>query len=254
MMKKIMDVKLEVFEGPFELLYHLIEKNEINIYDIPIALLTEQYLAYIEHFKLASMDSMSEFLLMASTLLEIKSKMLLPNAKKDDTDEVDPRDELVKQLIEYKKFKNIVPLLQEIGKDTELNYYKNPDTDLLDSLRIEKKPDIYEILDGVTIEILHKAFLEVIGRKELKTDKVRSSFNSVQRDLYTIDGKMSYIQDLLKLNSTVRFSKIFRTNAKKIEKVVTFLALLELIKLKTIIIEQENNFDEIIISAARLER
>ena len=251
--KKTMDVKLEAFEGPFELLYHLIEKNEINIYDIPIALLTEQYLAHIESFKQTDMDSMSEFLLMASALLEIKSKMLLPGIKKENEEDIDPREELVRQLIEYKRFKHVVPLWQEIEKEAELLYYKKPDTALLQSLRVKKKPRLHEVLDGVTMERLHQAFLDIMSRRELKTDKVRSAFNSVQRDSYTISGKMGYIRDLLRLRPKIAFADMFRINAKRIEKVVTFLALLELIKINAIHIEQENNFAEIMISAVKPE-
>lgn len=252
---KTVHIKLEIFEGPLELLYHLIEKNEIDIYDIPINTLTEQYLEYIEHFRSASMDSMSEFLVMAATLLEIKAKMLLPSEKPEPDEQEDPRETLVRQLLEYKKFKDIVPFLKE--KENPWRYFKKSDSILIDQSIDQKNEEVVsEVLSGITLDMLHKAFLEVMKRKELRTDPIRSSFGSVHRDMYTIQDKMEYIKSLLVLNKELVFKDIFRKNSGKIEKVVTFLALLELTKLNHISVKQKNNFADIYIisSIVELER
>lgn len=244
-MQKI-NLKLEVFEGPFDLLYHLIEKNELNIYDIPIASLTDQYILYIKKFSSESMDSMSEFLVMATTLLEIKSKMLLPKLQKEsEEDEQDPRSILVAQLIQYKHFKKLANLLSEMDFVTDKIFFKKEETNLVEFLVGEKKVDLNELLSGVTEKSLFELFEDVLRRRELKVDTVRSSFSSIAKDNYTISEQIIYIENLLKKSGEITFSKIFNKNSTKIEKVVTFLALLEMLKIKTIRIIQNNTFDEI---------
>ena len=211
------NIRLAAFEGPLDLLYHLIEKNEIDIYDIPIAALTEQYLAYLDAAEDRDMDGMSEFLLMAATLLEIKSKLLLPKPKAEEEEGPDPREELVQRLLEYKE---------------------------------QPPQELEDLLQGITMDDLYQAFRQVMARKETKEDKVRSSFRSVQKDLFTVGEKMEYIRDMLILHphEKTAFHTIFRRNAGKMERVVTFLALLELIKQKEVQITQEKNFGEIFIS------
>lgn len=237
------NIKLKTFEGPFDLLYHLIEKNQIDIYDIPISELTDQYLEYIAKMDTVDLDLMSEFLLMASTLIEIKSKMLLPQTKNKDIVEEDPRDELVNKLIEYKKFKLVAEQFASI-QDSEFKiFFKNPDLIQLDNTEY----NIEDSLKSVTLVDILIAFENVIKRKEKKLDKVRSKFNSVQKDLYTIEDKSEYILNLLELTSELKFNEIFRQDADKIEIVVTFLALLELIKLNKIFICQKDLFDDIIL-------
>ena len=240
------NIRLDAFEGPLDLLYHLIEKNEIDIYDIPIASLTEQYMAYLEAAEDRDMDGMSEFLLMAATLLEIKSKMLLPKPKTEEEEGPDPREELVQRLLEYKKIKDATETLREREEDAALVFYKEADASVA-KLKEQEPQDLDDILMGVTLDDLHTAFLQVMARQETK---VRSSFRSVQKDLFTVSEKMEYIRDLLILrpHGTTAFHTIFRENAGKMEKVVTFLALLELIKQKEVQITQERNFGEILIS------
>lgn len=241
------NVKLEAFEGPFDLLFHLIEKNEIDIYDIPIATLTDQYLEYLDQASQRNMDGMSEFLVMAATLLEIKSKMLLPAVKKEEEKE-DPREELVSKLLEYKKFKEVTESLKNREEEAALIFYKAADAAMI-KLKQEKEPqDLDSFLQGVTLDDLYRAFEDVMRRKEVKVDKVRSSFRYVERDLFTVQEKMEYIRDLLILSPKTTFSSIFRENAKKMEVVVTFLALLELIKLKQVQIMQSEIFEEIVIT------
>lgn len=241
-------LQLENFQGPMSLLYHLIEKNKIDIYDIPIFEITNQYLTIVEDAQKRSMDVMSEFLLMAATLLEIKSRMLLPKAKNEDSEnEIDPRAELVAKLIEYKRFKNVTEEFKEREEAASQVLFKEADP----SLNIFKQEEIVELedfLDGVTFDDIYKAFQEVLKRREKKVDKVRSSFKSVERDLYTVDEKISYIKDLIIISTKVSFWEIFRENVRKTEVVVTFMALLECIKMKLVSISQDGAFNEIVIT------
>lgn len=245
------NVKLEVFEGPFDLLYHLIEKNEINIYDIPIAKLTDQYLEYLEKMQQANMENISEFLVMAATLIEIKSKLLLPKNKAEEKEEIDPREELVKKLVEYKKFKVIAQELDNLQINGLKTLFKEADIKLGDL--DEKEDDVSKILNGLSLTDILIAFEGVMKRKEKKVDKVRSGFNSVQKDLYTIEEKSEYLLDLLKLFEKVKFQDIFREDADKMEVVVTFLALLELIKVNEVNIYQDKIFGEIVVEKNHID-
>ncbi len=248
------NIRLDAFEGPLDLLYHLIEKNEIDIYDIPIAALTEQYLAYLDAAEDRDMDGMSEFLLMAATLLEIKSKLLLPVPKTEEAEGPDPREELVQRLLEYKKIKDVTDTFKEREEEAALVFYKGADASV-QKLKEQPPQELEELLQGVTMDDLYIAFQQVMARKETKVDKVRSSFRSVQKDLFTVSEKMEYIRDLLILRpyGKTPFHTIFRENAGKMEKVVTFLALLELIKQKEVQITQEKTFGEILIQAYQEE-
>lgn len=243
---KTINIKLEAFEGPFDLLYHLIEKNKIDIYNIPISSLTDQYIEFIENSNSKDMDNMSEFIVMATTLLEIKSKMLLPKIKDENNqNDKDPREELVKKLIEYKKFKNIADDFRKREKSSSFIYFKSKNNNL--KFFEDNEESFEEFMKNVTLEDIFKAFENVMNRKEAKIDHVRNSFKSVERDLYTIDEKIDYIRDLIFLTPKITFKSIFRKSVAKTEIVVTFLALLELIKMKDIFVEQDKTFGEIII-------
>ena len=249
----VLQIKLEEFEGPLDLLLKLIDKNKIDIYDIPISRLTDDYLYYIKSKNIADMDEMSQFIIMASTLLEIKSKMLLPKDKDEQTnEEIDPREELVKKLIEYKKYKIIAQKLSNTEVFAEKVIFKNPDMEAINTIKINIEPTAKEILDGITLKDLYNAFEEVLKRKELKIDKIRSEFKSVTKALYNINDKIIYIKDLIILNKKISFNKIFEESSSKAEVVVTFLAILELIKTKDIKVVQENIFDEIIITQGEI--
>ncbi len=242
------NVRLDAFEGPFDLLFHLIEKNEIDIYDIPIAQLTEQYIAFLEQADYKNMDGMSEFVIMAATLLEIKSNMLLPKQKETEQ-QADPREELVNKLLEYKKFKEVTQDFKKREETASFVLYKQADK-AIEELKQTQKDDttLDDFLCGITLDNLYEAFTEVMKRRETKIDRVRSSFKSVERDLYTIDDKIDYIRDLLILRPRVSFHTIFRKKAAKMEIVVTFLALLELIKMKEVSVKQQGTFSEILIT------
>ncbi len=243
------NIRLEHFEGPFDLLFHLIDVNQIDIYDIPIAELTDQYIAYIRLFPAKDMDSMSEFILMAATLLEIKSKMLLPKDTYHDNaeDEADPRDELVEKLIEYKRFKSVITVLKEKETLAEKSFFRLPDKTVKVDFNHNTDVDYDDLFNGISMDGLYKAFEDVLNRRALKTDKVRSGFNSVSRDLYTIQEKIEHIENLLLLYENISFFNIFSQSSGKAEKIVTFLALLELIKLKKVIIKQNSLFEDISI-------
>ena len=241
--------KIEAFEGPMELLLHLIAKNKMNIYDIPIAELTDQYLACIDMLDMGSMESMSEFIVMASTLLEIKSRMLLPKPETEDEEEEDPREALVSRLIEYKRFKEMADELNFRQKNAGYSYYRLPDKKLIDQIRKDVPKSMDDILYGADMDMLIAAFEDVLRRQEIKTDKVRAGFNSVTREVFTIEDKKKHIENLLVLNGKITFKSIFRKKASKNEIVVTFLAMLELIKIKQIYIKQDGLFGEIEITA-----
>lgn len=241
------NIKLEAFEGPIELLYHLIEKNKIDIYDIPISSLTEQYLEIIGGDTYRNMDNISEFMVMAATLLEIKSKMLLPKPPAEDEEEEDPRARLVEKLLEYKKFKNISEDLRTRQEQAAHVFYKEGNVPE-EFIKYKEPVDINEVLNGVTIDDIFNAFKEVMNRRENKVDRVRSGFKSVERDRFTVEEKISYITDLLTLSPKVSFYRMFRRGSSKNEKVVTFLALLELIKLKKVSFSQNEIFGDIEIT------
>lgn len=240
-------VKVNKFEGPFELLFHLIEKNEMDIYDIPIASLTDQYMEYMDSFSRSDMDGMSEFLLMAATLLEIKSEMLLPKQKDDRIAEEDPRIRLAEMLIEYKRFKEISDTLKEREADASLMLFKARDEGVYNMLRPVYATDLNEILGNVSIEALKNVFYEVMKRREMSEDKIRSGFGTVRMDRFTVSEKILEIQERLTKTKKAYFSDLLFEASSREEVVVTFCAVLELIKLKKIIISQRRNFSDILI-------
>ncbi len=246
---KHIQVKLEKFEGPFDLLFHLIRKNEIDIYDIPINLLTEQYLESIKNDEIIDMDNMSEFVLMATTLLEIKSRLLIPKVKAEDEEEIDPREELANKILEYQFFKAISEAMSEqfknpiITKDKDMEFFNNVDFETFEL------PEAGELLEGVTLEKLYDMFKEVVLRQENKVDKVRATYGKIEKESFTIESKKEYIRDILRLGREVVFFEIFSEDSTKTEKITTFLAILELIKLKEVFVEQQNNFGNIVIKA-----
>lgn len=242
-----MNVKLDSFSGPLDLLYHLIEKNEIDIYDIPISELTDQYMEFISREENKNMEGMSEFIVMAATLIEIKSRMLLPKPQLDEPEE-DPREALVQKLLEYKKFKNVTGILVQRSEDASRILYREPDI-IIPELSKRDELSVEECLAGLTMEDLYRAFRDVMIRKEKKVDRVRSGFKSVRHDNYTVSEKIASLKGLLRVSPRVRFYEMFLGDATREEILVTFLALLELIRRHSAEVIQDNIFGEIIISA-----
>ena len=247
-----MTVKLDSFSGPLDLLYHLIEKNEIDIYDIPIAALTDQYIEFISREENRNMDGMSEFVLMAATLIEIKSRMLLPKPAENE-DEADPREELVQKLLEYKRFKGITETLAMKGEEASRTLFRERDP-IIDELMKAVEPDVEESLNGLTMDDLYRAFRDVMIRREKKADRVRSGFSSVKRDSFTVDEKITALKGALRRSGSVKFYDMFGEDSSREEILVTFLALLELIRRHNVSVSQEDAFGEIMIFAGDLDR
>lgn len=238
-------IKLKVFEGPFDLLFHLIQKNEVNIYDIPIAEITDQYINYIHQLQENNLEVMSEFIVMAAHLLEIKSKMLLPKSKNDEETETDPRTDLVEQLLQYKRFKEFSSILKEREKEADKIAYKLPE--IIENYLSEEHFDTDPVLEGLSLNDIFQAFKRVLERNEKKIDKIRSKFQSVSRDLYTVEEKMEWLFWRINEKKSMIFSDLFYEDASRVEIIITFLALLELIKLKKVNIKQNNSFSDIMI-------
>ena len=173
-------VKLQVFEGPLDLLLHLIDKNKIDIYDIPIVEITNQYMEYIRDMEREDLNIMSEFLLMAATLLDIKCRMLLPKEVNEEGEEEDPRQELVEQLLQYKMYKYMSYELRDRQVDGEKIYYK--EETLPDVVKSYVEPvDLDELLGDLTLSKLNDIFQEVLKRQTEKTDPIRSKFGKIEK-------------------------------------------------------------------------
>ena len=241
-------VKLEVFEGPLDLLLHLIDKNKVDIYDIPIVEITEQYLDYIKQMETEDMNVMSEFLVMAATLLEIKCRMLLPREVDEEGEEIDPRAELVQKLLEYKMCKYMSYELRDRMIDAERSFYKIPT--LPKEVADYRQPVDYEELIGdMTLQKLHEIFKQVMKRQEDKIDPVRSTFGKIEKDEIDLGLKTTYVEAYVRSHKTFSFRKLLEKQHSKMEIIVTFLVVLEMIKTGRIGIEQEDTFSDIIITA-----
>lgn len=237
-------VKLEVFEGPLDLLLHLIDKNKINIYDIPIALITEQYMEYINAMQEQDLDIMSEFLVMAATLLRIKSKMLLPVEETAEEEVLDPRQELVERLLEYKMYKYASLELRDRQLDADRLIFKKSTMppELLD-YKEEIHPE--ELLSDLTLAKLNTIFQSVIKKQTEKIDPVRSKFGKIEKEDVNLPKKMRYVQEYGLSHKKFSFRRLLEAQHDKMEVVVTFLCILELMKLGRIRTMQEEIFDDI---------
>lgn len=222
-------IKLEVFEGPIALLLHLIEKDKVDIYDIPIASVTEQYLAYLKDLEEFNIDVASEFLVMAATLLLIKSRMLLPKPVKSTEElegEDDPRQELVNRLLEYRKFKQLASSLETLLKERGRLFTREPQQFAMQ----------YELPQGLKLDDLLTAFAAVWESKA-------EDFAVIAREEISVQDKMQDILHLLYQNQgEIEFSRTLIRVGTRSEFIVAFLALLELIKLKRIAVRQEYGF------------
>ena len=241
-------IKLEVFEGPLDLLLHLIDKNKVDIYDIPIVEITEQYLEYIKQMETEDMNVMSEFLVMAATLIDIKCRMLLPKEVNEEGEEEDPRAELVEKLLEYKMCKYMSYELKDRMILAEKSLYKKPT--LPKEVSEYRQPVDYEELIGdMTLNKLHEIFKSVMKRQEDKIDPVRSSFGKIEKDEIDMDEKTVYIEDYIRSHRTFSFRKLLEDQNSKMEVIVTFLVILELMKIGKIGIEQEDIFADFMITS-----
>ncbi|MDO4292223.1 MAG: segregation/condensation protein A [Eubacteriales bacterium] len=241
-----LEVKLQAFEGPLDLLLHLIEKNKIDIYDIPIAEITEQYLAYIRQMETEDMNVMSEFLLMAATLLDIKCRMLLPREVNEEGEEEDPRAELVQKLLEYKMYKYMSYELKDMQVDAAKSFYR--EKEIPREVEAFRPPVNYaELLGDLTLAKLQAIFESVLKRQEDKLDPVRSSFGRIEKDEVSIDDKAVYVRDFIRSHGRFSFRELLEKQNSKMEVIVTFLVVLELMKTGSITVEQPSVGGEITV-------
>lgn len=241
-------VKLEAFEGPLDLLLHLIDKNKVNIYDIPIVMITQQYMDYVNAMETKDLNVVSEFLVMAATLLDIKAKMLLPREVNEEGEEEDPRAELVAKLLEYKMYKYMSYELRDRQVDAERALYKK--STLPPEVAAYKEPvNLDELLSDVTLSKLNRIFNEVMKRQEDKIDPIRSKFGKIEQEEVSLTEKMDYVREYARNNKHFSFRQLLSGHKSKIHIIVTFLAVLELMKISVIRVEQENTFDDIMITA-----
>ena len=241
-------VKLEAFEGPLDLLLHLIDKNKVSIYDIPIVEITRQYLEYIQEMERQDLGVMSEFLVMAATLIDIKSKMLLPKEVNEEGEEEDPRQELVEQLLQYKLFKFMSYELRDRQEDAQLFLYKPPTVP--EEVEEYREPiHLEELLSGVTLAKLNAIFKAVMKRQENRIDPIRSTFGNLEKEEVSLDEKMDFVEQYVMTRKTCRFRDLLVLQTSKIHIIVAFLAILELMKVGKINIMQQYIFDDIYITA-----
>lgn len=244
--------KLENFEGPLDLLLHLIEKNKVNIYDIPIVTITEQYLDYVSRMETEDLNLVSEFLVMAATLIDIKSRLLLPKEVNEDGEEEDPRAELVARLLEYKYYRYMALELRDKEVGADLLLYK-PATVPPEVLRYEPPLDLDGLLGDLTLARLQEIFKSVMKRTEDRIDPVRSRFGNITKEPVSLEDKITSVLQYARKNRKFSFRRMLEGQVDKTEVVVTFLALLELMKVGKIHLVQEYLFDDMLIEALEPE-
>ncbi|MGI6703334.1 MAG: segregation and condensation protein A [Clostridia bacterium] len=236
-------VKLEVFEGPFDLLYHLIEKNEVDIYDIPIADITRQYLEYLDELRFFDIEVASEFLVMAATLLHIKSRMLLPSQNaKDPEDEADPRQQLIERLIEYKKYKEVTGEFRKREEIFQRRLFREP-------LPVVSYEDHDPIILDVDVSDLCQAFAQAMKKYISLYNSDYNLKKSLEKEKVSVTDRIIFIKNTLKRSGSISFKGLVRDCATRENVIATFLALLELIKGRRIKIEQTVVFGDIIIKS-----
>ena len=241
-MEKI-SFKLEVFEGPLDLLLSLIQKNKVNIYDIPIALITEQYFDYIRQMHENDLEVSSEFIVMAARLLYIKSKLLLPKHEEVDEEEEDPRQELILTLVEYKKYKEVSKFFGDRKNICDYIYFKKPGDG--EKFKINVNPDL-------DIDRLTEAFKQVMIRAENRLSPSKIAFSGiVGKDPVPVKSKISSIKRILSRRKQVSFDDLFIEAESKSEIVAIFLAVLELVRNSLITVEFTK--DDIIVSGGETD-
>lgn len=237
-------VKLEAFDGPLDLLLHLIEKNKIDIFDIPIVEITQQYMDIISEMETKDMDVMSDFLLMAAMLLRIKSKMLLPIEENEEGEEEDPRAELVERLLEYKTYKYASLELRDLQVDASKHLFKEP-TIPEEIANYEEEIDVAEILGDVTLMKLQKIFRSVMKKQVDKIDPIRSGFGKIKKEPVSLEERIEYIGNYAREHKKFNFRQLLEEQTDKMMVIVSFLGILELMKVGRLKIVQENIFDDI---------
>ena len=223
----MLSYKLEKFEGPLDLLLHLIEKNKVSIYDIPIFEITNQYMEYVNAMEEEDLDIVSEFLVMTATLLDIKSRLLLPAEKDENGDEIDPREELKsRQLLASRLLYKDPTIPDEVSK------YEPP-------------VNVQDMLSKVTLERLQEIYRMVTRRQVDKIDPVRSKFGNIEKDPVRLSQKLALVYEYAQQKKHFSFRGLLQKQYTKADVVVTFLACLELIKIGRLTVKQEGTFRDI---------
>lgn len=243
-----LSLKLDSFEGPLDLLLHLIEKNKINIYDIPISLITEQYLEYLALMQEERLDDLSEFIVMAATLLDIKARLLLPKPELE-TEEEDPRAELVARLLEYKKFKLLSGDLRLMQEGSDHFFYR--EKHLPREVEKYRPPvDLDRLLQDVTEDRLYRICQDILKRLEDKQDNQHSHFGEIEREAVRIGDRLDYVRERVLKPGRHSFRSLLGRAATKLEVVVTFMAILELIKTGEIRLTEDSTRDDFTLEGA----
>ena len=243
-----LSVKIESFEGPLDLLLHLIDVNKFNIFDIPIVEITEQYMEYLDSMETEDLNVMSEFLVMAATLLEIKAKMLLPVEVDEEGEEIDPREDLVQKLLEYKMYKYMSYELRDRLSMSGHALYKGP-TIPEEVAKYEQPVNLEELVGDLTLTRLNAIFQGLMRRQTEKIDPIRSKFGRIEQEEVSLDEKMAFVREYASQHSTFRFSSLMKEQKGKIQMIVTFLAILELMKTGELLVVQEQLFDDMLITS-----
>ncbi len=231
-------LKLDNFEGPFDLLFHLFEKNQVDIYDIPISSITDQYLDYLYAMQQLDLEVASEFLIMAATLLHIKSKTLLPSKKEEKQEEIDPREELVRRLVEYKRYKEFTQDLKEMEKKWDRVSFRLPE-----ALDLPVREEIMEI----DPQVLRQQYIAILDRNKKKINLGAKNITKlVEHEKVSLRSKMREVVKQLIHKVSFKFSELFSLKTKSKTEVVTgFMAILELAKMKKVKIVQNQQFSDI---------
>lgn len=240
----MLSVKLDVFEGPLDLLLSLIDRNKVSIYDIPIAEITDQYLEAVSGMQQADLDLSSSFLLMAAELLDIKARMLLPAEKDEDGVEIDPRSELVKRLAEYKLCRSLARDLNRDYEEAGKTLYRGPS--LPEEVRRYVPPtDTEGLLEGVTLTGLLRVFRDVYRRQIDRIDPVRSGFGRIEQNPVRLSDCLVRVFDYGSRKKRFSFRALLEKSESRQETVVTFLACLELVHIGRLSVQQDHPFSEI---------
>ncbi len=243
------ETKEKVFEGPLDLLLHLIEKNKVDIYDIPIAEITEQYLAYMDTMEQRDMNTMSEFMVMAATLIDIKCRMMLPREVNEEGEEEDPREDLIRKILEYKMYKYMSYELKDRLVDGGRSVVKGPS--MPDEILSYREPVDYDKLMGdMNLAKLGAVYQDMLKRVEDRVDPVRSKFGTITDEGVSVERKAEDILNFLNAHEICTFRELVGEVHHKMDIVVSFLVVLELMKMGQITIQQDELFDDIRILRA----
>lgn len=244
--------KLNAFEGPLDLLLHLIEKNKVDIYDIPISMITDQYLEYLAEMDKHDAEVTSEFLVMAATLLDIKARMLLPKEVDAEGNEEDPRAELVQKLIEYKMYKYMSVELKDKAITASKALYKDA-TIPEEVAKYEPPIDLDVFVGNITIERLKAVFDDVVKRSSELVNVEAMRYGRIQRESISIPDKITQLREYIGTHKQFSFREFIEQQQTRMNIIVSFLAILELMKTGEIWAEQNGNDNDIILYTEHLE-